>query len=117
VAATPFWVPKISMTFNSIDEAWNFWVTYGGRIGFDVRKCYTNKSGLDGLVTTCRFVQIKVLGLKIRSSQFASEIGHIQEQDAWFVWTLLYKEEMRLTKYMIYLLTITTFFRLHKQVI
>jgi zinc finger SWIM domain-containing protein 3 len=56
VAATPFWVPKISMTFNSIDEAWNFWVTYGGRMGFDVRKCYTNKSGLDGLVTTCRFV-------------------------------------------------------------
>jgi hypothetical protein len=26
------------------------------------------------------FVQIKVLGLKIRSSQFASEIGRIQEQ-------------------------------------
>ena len=44
------------MTFSSVDEAWNFWVTYGGRMGFDVRKCYANKSGLDGLVTTCRFV-------------------------------------------------------------
>jgi hypothetical protein len=25
-------------------------------MGFDVRKCYANKSGLDGLVTTRRFV-------------------------------------------------------------
>ena len=25
-------------------------------MGFDVRKCYANKSGLDGLVTTCKFV-------------------------------------------------------------
>jgi hypothetical protein len=56
VATTPFWVPKISMTFNSVDEAWNFWVTNGGRMKFDVQKCYANKSGLDGLVTTCRFV-------------------------------------------------------------
>ena len=56
VNLTPFWIPKISMTFSSVDEAWNFWVTYGGRMGFDVRKCYANKSGLDGLVTTCKFV-------------------------------------------------------------
>ena len=56
VNLTPFWIPKISMTFSSVDEAWNFWVTYGGRMGFDVRKYYANKSGLDGLVTTCRFV-------------------------------------------------------------
>ncbi|CAO2193696.1 unnamed protein product [Urochloa humidicola] len=56
MVATPFWIPQMSMTFSSFDEAWQFWVTYGGRMGFDVRKSYTNKSGLDGLVTTSRFV-------------------------------------------------------------
>jgi len=54
--ATPVWIPQMGMKFSSVDEAWEFWVTYGGRMGFDVRKCYTNKSGLDGLVTTGRFV-------------------------------------------------------------
>ena len=44
------------MTFGGFDEAWDFWVTYGVRMGFDVRKCYTNMSGLDGLVTSSRFV-------------------------------------------------------------
>jgi zinc finger SWIM domain-containing protein 3 len=56
VAATPFWIPQMSMTFSSFNEAWDFWVTYGGRMGFDVRKSYSNKSPLDGLVTTSRFV-------------------------------------------------------------
>ena len=56
VAAIPFWIPQIGMAFSSFDEAWDFWVTYGGRIGFDVRKCYTNTSTLDGLVTSSRFV-------------------------------------------------------------
>ena len=31
-------------------------MTYGGRMGFDVRKSYTNTSNLDGLVTSSRFV-------------------------------------------------------------
>ena len=54
--ATSFWIPKIGMTFGGFDKAWDFWVTYGVRMGFDVRKCYTNMSGLDGLVTSSRFV-------------------------------------------------------------
>lgn len=49
-------MPQIGMTFNSYEEAWDFWVKYGGRIGFDVRKNYTNKSDLDQLVTSSRFV-------------------------------------------------------------
>ena len=44
---TPVWIPQMGMKFSSVDEAWEFWVTYGGRMGFDVRKCYTNKSDLD----------------------------------------------------------------------
>ncbi|KAG2644026.1 uncharacterized protein LOC120696098 [Panicum virgatum] len=52
VAATSFWIPRLGMTFSSLDEAWEFWVTYGGRMGFDVRKSYTNTSNLDGLVTS-----------------------------------------------------------------
>lgn len=56
MVVTPFWIPQLDMVSSSFDEAWNFWVTYGGRMGFDVRKCYTNTSNLDGLVTSSRFV-------------------------------------------------------------
>ena len=34
--ATPVWIPQMGMKFSSVDEAWEFWVTYGGRMGFDV---------------------------------------------------------------------------------
>ena len=56
MAATPFSIPQFGMAFSSFDEAWNFWVIYGGRMGFDIRRCYTNTSDLDGLVTLSRFV-------------------------------------------------------------
>jgi len=68
------------MPFSSFDEAWDFWVTYGGRIGFDVRKCYTNTSTLDGLVTSSRFVcSNEGSRLKIKSSVSASVIELILE--------------------------------------
>jgi hypothetical protein len=44
------------MKFSSVDEAWKFWVSYGGKIGFDVRKQHNNKSVVDGLFTSSRFV-------------------------------------------------------------
>ena len=48
--------PKVGLRFKSADEAWQFWVVYGGHTGFDVRKRYTNVSTFDGKVTSCRFV-------------------------------------------------------------
>ena len=39
----PSWVPSIGMKFNSVEQAWNFWVSYGGMVGFDARKQYNNK--------------------------------------------------------------------------
>ena len=48
--------PKVGLRFKSADEAWQFWVAYGGHTGFDVRKRYTNVSTFDGKVTSCRFV-------------------------------------------------------------
>ena len=83
MVVTPFWIPQLDMVFSSFDEAWNFWVTYGGRMGFDVRKSYTNTSNLDGLVTSSRFVcQIMVLVLKIKGFVLLSVIELIQEQAA-----------------------------------
>ena len=83
VAATSFWIPRLGMTFSSLDEAWEFWVTYGGRMGFDVRKSYTNTSNLDGLVTSSRFVcQIRVLVLKIKGFVLSRVIELRQEQAA-----------------------------------
>jgi hypothetical protein len=38
------------MKFSTVDEAWMFWISYGGQKGFDVRKMYTNKRKLDGKV-------------------------------------------------------------------
>jgi zinc finger SWIM domain-containing protein 3 len=44
------------MKFNSTIEAWNVWTFYGGHIGFDVRVSYENKSKIDGVVTSARYV-------------------------------------------------------------
>jgi hypothetical protein len=40
-------------------DAWNFWISYGGMVGFDVRKQYNNKSLVDGVYTSSRFVCAK----------------------------------------------------------
>jgi zinc finger SWIM domain-containing protein 3 len=52
----PTWMPHIGMKFNSTSEAWNFWTFYGGRIGCDVRVNYENKSKVDGVITSARYV-------------------------------------------------------------
>ena len=44
------------MEFCSPDEAWMFWVSYGGQKGFEVIKRYSNKRKLDGKIRSCRFV-------------------------------------------------------------
>jgi zinc finger SWIM domain-containing protein 3 len=49
-------MPQIGMKFRNIDAAWEFWVAYGGRAGFDVRKRNKNVSKIDGQVTSCTFV-------------------------------------------------------------
>ena len=52
----PSWMPHIGMKFNSTKEAWIFWTCYGGHTGFDVRVNYENKSKLDGVITSTRYV-------------------------------------------------------------
>ena len=49
-------MPQIGMRFRKPDEAWLFWVAYGGRVGFDVRKRNKHVSKMDGQVTSCKFV-------------------------------------------------------------
>uniref|UniRef100_A0ACD5TVT3 Uncharacterized protein n=1 Tax=Avena sativa TaxID=4498 RepID=A0ACD5TVT3_AVESA len=44
------------MRFGSLDEAWEFWIAYGGRAGFDVRKRNKHVSKFDGEVTSCKFI-------------------------------------------------------------
>lgn len=34
-------IPQVGFRFKNSDEAWQFWVAYGDRSGFDVRKRYT----------------------------------------------------------------------------
>ena len=48
--------PRVGLRFRNPDEAWKFWVAYGGCTGFDVRKRYANVSSYDGKVTSARFV-------------------------------------------------------------
>ncbi|KAF7829177.1 vacuolar protein sorting-associated protein 25 [Senna tora] len=50
------WKPKLGMEFDSLEKAWTFWNDYGGKMGFGVRKAYTNKSKKDGSVTSVRFL-------------------------------------------------------------
>ena len=49
-------IPEIGLRFTNPDEGWLFWVAYGDRIVFDVRKRCTNLSKIDGKVTSCRYV-------------------------------------------------------------
>ncbi|XP_062201502.1 protein FAR1-RELATED SEQUENCE 5-like [Phragmites australis] len=49
-------VPHVGMEFGNSDEAWMFWLSYGGQKGFEVRKRYTNRRKPDGKVTSCRYV-------------------------------------------------------------
>ena len=52
----PSLAPYVGMEFRNSDEAWAFWLSYGGQKGFEVRKKYTNKRSSDGKITSCRFV-------------------------------------------------------------
>jgi zinc finger SWIM domain-containing protein 3 len=51
--------PQVGMTFKSKGEAWLFWVAYGGRASFEVRKRYTNMNKSDGTLHSCRYVCAK----------------------------------------------------------
>jgi hypothetical protein len=55
----PSWAPQIGQKFRNLDDAWSFWVNYGGRAGFEVRKKYTNESKFDEKVTSCRYMCAK----------------------------------------------------------
>ena len=55
----PVWVPRAGQTFRNLDDAWSFWVDYGGHAGFEVRKRYTNISKFVGKPTSCRYVCAK----------------------------------------------------------
>ncbi|XP_073121419.1 protein FAR1-RELATED SEQUENCE 5-like [Henckelia pumila] len=46
------------MPFDSLDEAWKFWVEYGGKTGFGVRKHYYNKNK-NGFITSYKYVCCK----------------------------------------------------------
>ena len=48
--------PQVGLRFKNSDEVWQFWVAYGGRSGFDVRKRYTNYNKFDRKVISCRYV-------------------------------------------------------------
>jgi hypothetical protein len=61
-------MPRIDMKFDSVDEVWEFWVAYGGIVGFDARKQYNNKTKIDGVSTSSRFVCAKA-GFKEKDSR------------------------------------------------
>jgi hypothetical protein len=29
------WMPRIGMIFDNFDDAWKFWVDYGGKVGLE----------------------------------------------------------------------------------
>ena len=52
----PSLLPQVGMEFRTVDEAWMFWISYGGQKGFEVRKRYTNKRKSDGKISSCKYV-------------------------------------------------------------
>ena len=47
---------KVGMELDTLEAAWMFWKNYGKQMGFSVRKHYTNKSKIDGEITSRRFL-------------------------------------------------------------
>ena len=55
----PVMIPHVDMEFDTLEDAWEFWLDYGNQMGFDVRKHFINKSMKDGMVTSRGFVCAK----------------------------------------------------------
>ena len=51
--------PRVGIEFNTLEDAWEFWLKYGRQRGFDVKKHYINKSKKDGKITLMGFVCAK----------------------------------------------------------
>ena len=64
----PSLVPYVGMEFRSSDEAWSYWLSYGGQKGFEVRKRYTNKRRGEWQVVVVQKLQmIEFIGIMPRS--------------------------------------------------
>jgi hypothetical protein len=64
---TKITTPAVGMEFDSVDEAWEFWLGYGKEIGFGVRKQYFNRKK-DGSIRSGRFVCCKEVSWRCRRS-------------------------------------------------
>ena len=51
--------PRIGMEFDSLDDAWMFWVQYRSKVGFRVRKYYFNKCKKTGRTTSYKYICCK----------------------------------------------------------
>ena len=51
--------PRVGMEFDTLEDAWEFWLKYGRHMGSDVRKHYINKSKKDGKITLRGFICAK----------------------------------------------------------
>ena len=69
--------PRVGMEFDTLEDAWEFWVKYGRQVGFDVRKHYINKSKNDGKVTSRGFVYAKQ-GIQDKEKE---DMIHTRNQD------------------------------------
>ncbi|CAL5370909.1 unnamed protein product [Camellia sinensis] len=49
------WKPRVRMTFDTEQEVYDFYNSYGGRLGFSIRRGYVNKSK-EGQITSRQFV-------------------------------------------------------------
>ncbi|KAF2926872.1 hypothetical protein DAI22_06g161203 [Oryza sativa Japonica Group] len=59
-------------------EAWEFWKSYGGNIGLEVRKRYANKRKSDGKVRSFRYVCSKEVRIGLILDQ---KVGNYEVTD------------------------------------
>ncbi|KAJ4785462.1 Protein FAR1-RELATED SEQUENCE 5 [Rhynchospora pubera] len=50
------WIPRVGMEFETIEGAWDFWVNYGNKMGFGVRKHFINKCKKTGRISSRGFL-------------------------------------------------------------
>ncbi|XP_073151646.1 protein FAR1-RELATED SEQUENCE 5-like isoform X1 [Henckelia pumila] len=78
----PYGVPKLGMSFDSEDHAYEFYNSYAGRMGFSVRKDYVNRSKIDGTVASRRYTcfregyrQKDKRGFKVKRPRKETRVG------------------------------------------
>ncbi|KAL7253177.1 hypothetical protein ACSBR1_007663 [Camellia fascicularis] len=79
------WKPRVRMTFDTEQEAFDFYNAYGGRLGFSIRKGYVNKSK-EGQITSRQFLSLSLQSMQTHHVPYISYMSNFMAPLLGHVW-------------------------------